>query len=441
MASRTNHQVERFLSWRPDPEAFAIDAFTLDWRDFHFWYFSHFQSIITSAAENTARPGHRPASVPILADSTLVSSGNAVADRPAAGPAKKTTSPSPARATRRFTRAPPTGIPAVDGLPLVGRFLADQRISGQTAAVITSAWRQSTIKQYRPYLRKWEEYCGRRSADPFNPPLHLALDYPTELLQTGIGYSAISTAKWAIASVTGTVNGRDFASHPLVKKFMKGVFQRKPSLPRYRVTWSVGQVLSYLEQQTLSDISLKDLTLKVTMLLCLLTGQRLQTLAAMHLDHTALNDHQCIFYINEVLKFSRPQKHIAPVTPRRYDVNTNLCGTPFTQVLGHDRSLIRRDKAEARRLLLRFRKPHCGVTVDTISLWVKQVLCKLGIDTTIFSAHSARGASTSAAARRGAPLDAILTAASWSSAKTFCQILWPGCRRSWQWLCRCCAKG
>ena len=145
MASRTNHQVERFLSWRPDPEAFAIDAFTLDWRDFRFWYFPHFQSIITSAAENTARPGYRPASVPILADSTLVSSGNAVADRPAAGPAKKTTSPSPARATRRFTRAPPTGTPAVDGLPLVGRFLADQGISGQTAAVITLAWRQSTI--------------------------------------------------------------------------------------------------------------------------------------------------------------------------------------------------------------------------------------------------------------------------------------------------------
>ena len=82
-------------------------------------------------------------------------------DRPPAGPAKKTTSPSHARATRSFTRAPPTGTPAVDGLPLVGCFLTDQGISGQTAAVITSAWRQSTIKQYRTYLRKWEEYCGR----------------------------------------------------------------------------------------------------------------------------------------------------------------------------------------------------------------------------------------------------------------------------------------
>ena len=204
---------------------------------------------------------------------------------------------------------------------------------------------------------------------------------------------------------------------------MKGVFQLKPSLSGYCVTWSVGQVMSYLEQQTLSDTSLTDLTLKATMLLCLLTDQKLQTLAAMHLDHMALNHHQCIFYINEVLKSTRPGKHIAPITPRSYDVNTNLCGTPFTQVLGHYCSLIRGDKAEARRLLLSFRKPHCGVTVDTISHWVKQVLCKSGIDTNIFSAHSARGASTSAAARQGAPLDVILTAASWSSAKTFCQIL------------------
>ena len=28
---RLNHQLDRYVSWRPDPFAFAIDAFTLDW--------------------------------------------------------------------------------------------------------------------------------------------------------------------------------------------------------------------------------------------------------------------------------------------------------------------------------------------------------------------------------------------------------------------------
>ena len=42
-----------------------------------------------------------------------------------------------------------------------------------------------------------------------------------------------------------------------------------------------------------------------------------------------------------------------------------------------------------------------------------------GIDTTKFSAHSSRSASTSAAFDRDVPLDNILQAAGWSSQKTF----------------------
>ena len=30
-ASRLNAKVKKFVSWRPDPEACAVDAFTFDW--------------------------------------------------------------------------------------------------------------------------------------------------------------------------------------------------------------------------------------------------------------------------------------------------------------------------------------------------------------------------------------------------------------------------
>eukprot|EP00795_Rhopilema_esculentum_P010275 gene10275-18972_t len=44
---------------------------------------------------------------------------------------------------------------------------------------------------------------------------------------------------------------------------------------------------------------------------------------------------------------------------------------------------------------------------------------KAGIDTSLFSAHSVRGAAASKAVACNAPLDAILSAGDWSSAKTF----------------------
>ena len=36
-ASRINRQTEKYVSWKPEPEAFAVDAFSINWRH-HFIY-------------------------------------------------------------------------------------------------------------------------------------------------------------------------------------------------------------------------------------------------------------------------------------------------------------------------------------------------------------------------------------------------------------------
>ena len=53
----------------------------------------------------------------------------------------------------------------------------------------------------------------------------------------------------------------------------------KPSPPKYCEIWDVKVVLDYLKTfDELSLLPLKDLTLNLTMLLCLTTGQRGQTI-------------------------------------------------------------------------------------------------------------------------------------------------------------------
>ena len=44
-ASRLNKQVERFVSWKPDPDAIFIDEFTISWRDLFFYAFPPFSVI------------------------------------------------------------------------------------------------------------------------------------------------------------------------------------------------------------------------------------------------------------------------------------------------------------------------------------------------------------------------------------------------------------
>lgn len=74
-------------------------------------------------------------------------------------------------------------------------------------------------------------------------------------------------------------------------------------------------------------------------------------------------------------------------------------------------------------LFITFKKPYHTATSQTISRWIKTVLGKSGLDTSIFTAHSTRHAATSAAARKGVNIDLIRSSASWSScSKTFAKF-------------------
>ena len=60
---------------------------------------------------------------------------------------------------------------------------------------------------------------------------------------------------------------------------MKGVYNCKPTLPRQSATWDVNLVLRYLKSlYPHENLSLKQLSYKLIVLLALTTGQRIQTL-------------------------------------------------------------------------------------------------------------------------------------------------------------------
>ena len=44
-ANRLNHKVEKYIAWKPDPFAFAVDAFTVNWKPFKPYIFAPFSLI------------------------------------------------------------------------------------------------------------------------------------------------------------------------------------------------------------------------------------------------------------------------------------------------------------------------------------------------------------------------------------------------------------
>lgn len=88
------------------------------------------------------------------------------------------------------------------------------------------------------------------------------------LFNDGLSYSRLNTARSALSSILPLIDGIPFGKHPLVIRFLKGVFESRPAMPRYTAVWDVNQVLDYLKTLSpVNEISLKSLTLKLTMLL------------------------------------------------------------------------------------------------------------------------------------------------------------------------------
>lgn len=72
----------------------------------------------------------------------------------------------------------------------------------------------------------------------------------------------------------------------------------------YSATWDVNVVISYLSSIPLENVSIKMLSLKLSILLALLSGQRLQTLQSFKVCYVCINVDLsvCSIYIDGLLK-------------------------------------------------------------------------------------------------------------------------------------------
>ena len=241
--------------------------------------------------------------------------------------------------------------------------------------------------------------------DIFQPTVGEALDFLAELTTAGLSYSAINTARCALSSVLLPFGGTPFGCLFLVKKFVKGVFELNPPRPRYSWIWDVKIVLCYLQSlDPLAQLTLKDLTLKLVMLTALVTAKRGQTLHLLDLKFLTKAEGYVFEGFDNHLKQSRPSTKTLAIHLRNYLPDTRLCVVKTLEAYLDRTSDIR---GEETRLVISFSKPHRKVSRDTITRWIKTVLCKAGIDTKVFKAHSTRAAAVSAAKRGDAPLHDI----------------------------------
>ena len=249
-----------------------------------------------------------------------------------------------------------------------------------------------------------------------SPNIGGVIEFLTELFKNGLGYSAISTARSALSTII-ELEGRPVGEHRLVNRFMKGVFNLRPALPKNKVTWDPKILLDYLRTLApVGNITLKQLSFKCAALTWLLSGQRGQSIHLISIRNLTVNENEIKIRFGDKLKTSRPGFHQSEIVIKAFHEDKNMCIVNVMKEYLNRTEVIRRSENQ---LFISFRRPFKAVSRETLSRWISIVMGNAGLDMKIFTPHSLRSASTSNAKRRKVPIQTILQTAGWKKDCTF----------------------
>lgn len=274
----------------------------------------------------------------------------------------------------------------------------------------------STLRQYDTTFRLWWHFCSQEGISNFEPTTAQVLQFLQHLANnSNIKYGTFNSHTSALSFICS----KDLGSDLIIKRFKKGLFRLRPSLPRYDSTWDPIPLLQYIEKLTI-PIDIQTLSRKLVTLLALITAERLQTISLIRLSNMIESSTGLSIIISDPIKTSRlgqiqPTLHIP-----KFKENTSLC--VFSTIKEYIERTRPVRKSECDYLFLTIKKPHDKASKDTLGRWVKQMLFDAGLDTKQFKPHSTRHASASAALRKGISVDLICKTAGWSQESTFARF-------------------
>ena len=216
----------------------------------------------------------------------------------------------------------------------------------------------------------------------------------------------VNTARSALSSVFPAKEGTLFGKHPLIIRLLRGMFKQRPSLPCYTLICDVAKVLQYISN-SYSKMSLECLTKKLATLMCILSGQRSQTMSLLYTNYMHIDENHCISYIASLLKTTRPSFHQQSLEFRRY-TDKSLCVIIYIKRYLLETKELRHSDGS---FFISFKPLQKVATSAIIARWVVNVLNEAGVNVSVFSAHSTRSAASSKASDKGFNLAEISKAA------------------------------
>ncbi|CAH3139680.1 unnamed protein product [Porites lobata] len=147
-----------------------------------------------------------------------------------------------------------------------------------------------------------------------------------------------------------------------------GRFTTRPAVPKYREAWDVNTVLEHLKTlHPAETLSLKLLSLKIVILMAVLSGQCCQTIHALTTKDMKTSNNKVMFIVNDLLKTTKPGKVCTKSEFLSFDEDPRICVVRYlSEYLGIQRDT-KNLSHDHHKLLVSYQKPHRPVSKDTVS--------------------------------------------------------------------------
>ncbi|KAM4807615.1 LOW QUALITY PROTEIN: uncharacterized protein WCC33_005133 [Rhinophrynus dorsalis] len=337
-ASRLNRQVPKFFSWRPDPEALATDAFLQSWT-----------------------PGLNYAFLPFaMIPRTLLMIRQQAASVVVVTPFWPTQPwfPPLLELSVDFPRLIPT-FPLLLTDPY-----GDQGFSESAQTLLAESWAPGTRTMYRSAWSAWSRWCVERDLDPVSTSPINVVNFLSVLFDSGKAYRTINSYRSAISAGHIPVDGIPIGQSVLVCRLMRGIRFSRPQ-SRYQSLWNVNDVLHFLEVWPTNNLlSLKQLSAKLTMLLCLVSLKRVSDVRALDFHSRSFTPQGVQFRVSRCTKTA-----VRTVSYPAFPSQPQLCVVKCLQEYEIRTYELRSPSCS--QLLISFLRPHLPVSTATLARWVR----------------------------------------------------------------------
>ena len=286
--------------------------------------------------------------------------------------------------------------------------LRKKKVPEEALDLVISALAPATAKQYSSALKYWWTYCQTNNENFFKPKRETLLKCIKQKFDEGASYGTVNILRSTVSYISKKKIGQD----DIICMGVKGCFKQRPPKPKYNFTWDIGIVLDFLKTlYPLETLNIKQLSEKTAALLVFSIGYRVQTLSLIRLQNIRRTTQKLEIKITDIIKTSAPDKCQPLLIIEKFEDNPEIC--VYTTLLKYIEVTSTHRNGED-LLFLSSRPPYKAVGAQTISKWIKKTMEQSGIDIDIFTTHSTRHATSSAAFSKGINIETIKNTIGWS---------------------------